>query len=219
MPVSDKEQQEINSLVGRFEAATGIQAVAAVVGKSDAYPEIPWKAYAIGSALGASSVLLPFTPLTNWSALPTSAVMALYAMWILGGGALLALLAAFMPSVGRLFVDRLRTQAEARQYAQAMFLEREIFRTAERRAFLVLLSKFERTAVIIADQGLAACAPPAELDRIATQMLPALAARGPVAAFEIAFDHLKTMLEASAAVSAACATNELGDAVVTEKGL
>src|SRR5687767_10895581 len=48
MPVSEKEQQQINSLVARFEAATGIQAVAAVVAKADAYPEIPWKAYAIG---------------------------------------------------------------------------------------------------------------------------------------------------------------------------
>ena len=48
MPVSDKEQQQINRLVAQFETDTGIQAVAAVVRKADAYPEIPWKAYAIG---------------------------------------------------------------------------------------------------------------------------------------------------------------------------
>ena len=58
MPVSQKEQQEINSLVARFEAGTGIQAVAAIVRKADAYPEIPWKAYAIGSAIGAAPLVL-----------------------------------------------------------------------------------------------------------------------------------------------------------------
>ena len=50
MPVSEKEQQQINSLVARLEAATGIQAVAAVVTKVDVYLETPWKAYAIGAA-------------------------------------------------------------------------------------------------------------------------------------------------------------------------
>ena len=37
---SDKEQQEINELAQQFERATGAQAVAAVVGKADAYPDI-----------------------------------------------------------------------------------------------------------------------------------------------------------------------------------
>src|SRR5688572_21782136 len=130
MAVSEKEQQQINTLVRRFESDTGIEAVAAVVGKADAYPEIPWKAYAIGSALAAlaitsSPVLFPLL-LTDWNVMWT---LTLAAMVVLGTGAVLATAAAFFPAFGRLFLDRVRAEGEARQYATAMFVDREIFCT------------------------------------------------------------------------------------------
>ena len=50
MRLSAKEQQEINELAQQFEQASGAQAVAAVVGKADDYPDIPWKAFALGVA-------------------------------------------------------------------------------------------------------------------------------------------------------------------------
>jgi uncharacterized membrane protein len=133
MPVSEKEQQQINSLVRRFEAETGIEAVAAVVGKADAYPEIPWKAYAIGSAFGA-------------------------------------LAAVFVP-----FLDPLERLVRAR----------------DRCAVLMLVTRFERVAVILPDAGLAQYAPPAELDRIARAMRDALVTKGAPAAFESAFTRSK----------------------------
>ena len=46
-----EEQQKINDLAREFEAATGAQALAAVTGKADDYPELAWKAFAIGAAL------------------------------------------------------------------------------------------------------------------------------------------------------------------------
>jgi hypothetical protein len=49
MPLSDKERLQINTLVTRFESATGVQAVAVVTRKAHAYPEIPWKACALGA--------------------------------------------------------------------------------------------------------------------------------------------------------------------------
>jgi putative membrane protein len=214
MSLSEKEQQEINSLVARFEAGTGIQAVAAVVGKVDAYPELPWKAYAIGSALGALTIVLPLDALAHWS---TPTLIALHAMIILGAGAALAAAAAFVPSVGRLFLDRLRAEAEGRQYAQMLFLEREFFRTSDRCAVLVLVARFERTAVILADKGLAAFAPAAALERIAASMRSAIAAGRPAAAFEIAFDELTELLELRP-VGKGASANTLDDGVVVEKG-
>lgn len=215
MPVSDKEQQQINTLVARFETGTGVEAVAAIVRKADAYPEIPWKAYAIGSALGASAIVLPIGPLAHWSA---TAPLILHALSVLGAGAALAALAVFAPAAGRLFLDRLRAQAEVRQYAQAMFLERELFSTADRRALLVFVSRFERTAVIVADKGLAQCLPAPELDRIASAMQPVLAHQGVTAAFEFAFDALSALLRTRDAGPSARA-NALDDAVVVERGL
>ena len=121
MALSQKEQQQINTLVGRFEADTGIQAVAAVVDRADAYPELPWKAYAIGSALGAFAIVLFPHRLLDWSEAAT-----------------------LVPALGRLVLDRVRAEGEARQSAAVMFLEREIFRTSARRAVLLFLSRAGR---------------------------------------------------------------------------
>jgi putative membrane protein len=213
MTLSEKEQQEINTLVGCFEADTGIQALAAVVGKADAYAEIPWKAYAVGSSIGALVVVVFPLLLADWSIAST---LAFHAMAILGAGAALAAATTFVPSVARLFLDRVRAQVEARQYAMALFVEREVFRTSERRAVLVLVSRFERVAVIIADSGLAQYAPPADLERIAISMREVLVSQGASAAFERAFDALRALLARAAFVPREAAANELEDTVFRE---
>jgi hypothetical protein len=61
MPLSDKERLQINTLVTRFESATGVQAVAAVTRTTDAYPEIRWKAFTPGASLGALAAVLHST--------------------------------------------------------------------------------------------------------------------------------------------------------------
>jgi putative membrane protein len=215
MTLSEKEQQQINTLVGRFEADTGIQALAAVVGKSDAYPEIPWKAYAVGSSIGALVVVVFPLLLADWSIAST---LAFHAMAILGAGAALAAATTFVPSVARVFLDRVRAQQEARQYALGLFVEREVFRTSQRRAVLVLVSRFERVAVIIADSGLAQYTPSADLERIAISMRELLVAQGAAAAFERAFDALRVLLARQAFVAGEAAANELEDTVFRESG-
>ena len=215
MPVSEKEQQEINTLVRRFEAQTGIEAVAAIVDKADFYPEIPWKAYAIGSALGAlAAVAFPFL-LTDWSAAWT---LAFTAMAILGIGASCAAATALAPSFGRLFLDRIRAQAEVRQYAIGVFVEREVFRTSGRNAVLMLLARFERAAVILPDSGLATYAPAAELDRIAARMREIAAAEDAIAAFRAGLEALSVLIREHGYSPAAAPENTLDDSVVAESG-
>ena len=216
MPVSEKEQQEINTLVRRFESDAGVEAVAAVVGKADAYPEIIWRAYAIGSVFGGLAVaLLPYL-FVDWS---VAATAALTAMAILGAGALSATAAVFVPAVGRLFLDRLRAQAKIRQYALSLFVEREIFRTPDRCAVLAVVGRFERAAVMLADTGLCNHVSPAELERIADSMSRAARTRGVTAAFEHGFDTLRGVLRASGYSAAAPGANVLGDAVIADKGV
>ena len=215
MPVSEKEQQEINTLVRRFESDTGIEAVAAVIGRADAYPEIPWKAYAVGSALGAAAVVFFPVLLADWS---IESTLAFHTMAVLGAGAVLAAASAFVPAVARLFLDTVRAQAEARQYALAMFVEREIFRTAGRRAVLLLVARFERVAIVVPDTGLAQYAPGAELERVAVAMRGALVARGPAAAFEAGLETLRAALLARGFASAPPQANALDDGVVAERG-
>jgi putative membrane protein len=219
MPLTQKERLEINTLVARFEADTGIQAVAAVTAKADAYPEIPWKAYAMGSAIGALAAALDPLAIGEWT---QTGVIALDAMVILAAGALCSLVAAFVPAAGRLFLDRLRARGEAQQYAQTMFLERELFRTSGRKAVLVVMCRFERIAVVVADTGLAEYAPRADLSAIgeaAGALLSGVGRGDVVAAFELAFDRLRALLQQRGFSAAPLVGNEIDDEVVVmEKG-
>jgi hypothetical protein len=66
MPLSDKERLQINTLVTCFESATGVQAVAAVTRRTDAHPEIPCKAFALGASLDALAAALHSTVISLW---------------------------------------------------------------------------------------------------------------------------------------------------------
>lgn len=190
MAFSDKEQQQINAIVRRFEADTGVEAVASVIQKADAYPEIPWKAYALGSAIGALLAIAFKFLRPDWGGESTGAYDA---MLVIGLGAVLAAATPFVPAAARLFLDPARARAEARQYALTLFLEHELFRTPERRAALVFVSRFERLALVIVDKGLAAYAPPPELERIAAAGGALLLNQGPVPCIEAVFEDLRAL--------------------------
>jgi putative membrane protein len=214
MPLSQKERQQINTLVARFEADTGIQAVAAMTGKADVYPEIPWKAYAMGSAVGA--LIAGFAPpLADWT---HSNLVAFGAMLILAAGAALSVAAALLPAIGRLFLDRARAQIEAQQYAHSLFLQRELFRTSKRQAVLVLLCRFERVAIVLPDIGLMQYAPRADLAAIEQATGALLSRNGAVPAFELALDRIRSVLKQRGLATVPQAPNELDDDVVLEKG-
>jgi len=148
--LNQAEADAIDGRIARIEARTGAQIVAAVVARSDGYPEVVWKAFALGAAAAALVVVAldlahpdrmsPYATLVN--------VLA-----VIGAGAASALLAVAAPHYARLFLDRLRVDGEVRQHAQAMFLERQLFRTQARTGVLVLVSLFERKVEILADVG------------------------------------------------------------------
>ena len=43
MKLSEPEKTKIRELAAHVEARTGVQVLTVVAGKSDTYPEIPWK--------------------------------------------------------------------------------------------------------------------------------------------------------------------------------
>lgn len=214
MAPTEKERQRIDALIAEFERSTGIQAVAVVTSRADAYPDIPWKAYAIGSGLGAiAAALNPFF-VQGWS---HASVIALDAMLILSGGVVLAVLATFVPAFARLFLDRVRAEGEALQYAEAMFLERELFRTRDRRAVLVVLCCFERVAVVLVDKAVRDHAPAAAVAEISRASGASLRQRGIAAGFETAFGRLADELKRNGFVPAAGGSNDIADEVVVEE--
>lgn len=202
MHLSETDRREIAERAARLEARTGVQVAAAVVGRCDAYPEIPWKAFALfsGLALLAASLWHPDAVLGG--------------LTFLLGGAAAALATVFLPGFARLFLDAARREAETRQYAAAFFLANGLSRTQRRRAVLVLVGVFERSVVVLPDSGLALAE--AELQEVIARMTPQLAAGRVAPALREGLDALEALLAAKG--FAGGGTDEIAQEVFEEKG-
>lgn len=202
MNLSDTDRKEIGERAARLEARTGVQVAAAVVGRCDAYPEIPWKAFALFSGL-ALLAALPWQP---------GAVSA--GLTFLGAGIVAALATVFVPPFARLFLDAARREAETRQYAAAFFLDNTLSRTRRRNAVLLLVGAFERSVVILPDSGLPLAS--AELQDIIARMTPRLAAGQIAPALRDGLDALEALLVAKG--FAGGGSDEIAQEVFEEKG-
>lgn len=202
MPLSDPDKTSISERAERLEARTGVEVVAAVVGRCDAYPEIPWKAFALFASLSALASV----------AWPADAVPAALTMLFMGAAAALA--AVFIPPFARCFAGRARREAEARQYATAFFLDHALSRTQRRNAILVLVGVFERSVVILPDSGLRLGAD--ELQGVIARMTPQLAAGRIAPALRDGLDALEALLVAKGCSGGG--RDEIAQEVIEEKG-
>jgi uncharacterized membrane protein len=171
MVLTAAEASAIENRVRTIETATGAQVVVAIVGRSDVYHGLRWRAFAFGAALAAFGVVVADLARPDWT---TAHAALFHALAILGGGALLALVAHFSPAFARLFLERDRAHTEVRQYAQALFLTRELFATKYRNAVLIVASRYERVVVVWPDTGYRSRVTETEWRRVVDPMLPAM---------------------------------------------
>lgn len=212
-PLTEEEKTGIEQRVAAAESRTGAEIVVAVVERCDAYPEIPWRAFALAASLAG---------LLSWAmglAVPwgTSAP----AVWlgvalVLGGGVAAALLAVWIPPFARLFLDRHRAEGEVRQHAESLFLSRELFATQGRRAILLMVGLFERHVVLLPDTGAAGRLPAEAASAVIERMRPLLRARQTAAAVAAGLDALADRLGPRPEDPGGA--NELSDRVVEEGG-
>jgi putative membrane protein len=187
------EADAIDTRIASVEARTGVQIVAAVMARSDGYPEVVWKAFALGVALAALAVAVLDAARPDW--------MSEYAalsnvLPIIGVGAASALAAVGVPAYARLFLDPFRAAGEVRQRAQAMFLTRQLFRTRSRNGILVFASLFEHEVEVLADIGFDGRVDERDWHAVVAAMTPLLAARRPGEAIASGLDALEAMLAA-----------------------
>ncbi len=193
-----------------FEQATGAQAVVSVVDRCDSYPEIPWRAFALGAAFAA---LFVWAVPVSGAVLYHSTLMALAV--VLGIGVAGALLTVFLPVTGRWLLPTQRRETEVRQYAQAMFLTREMFATRERSAILILVGLYERCGVIVADHGQIEHLSAGQLEVAEGQLNAALTAGELATAVQ---DALAALQAATHRTGTVLRANEIADNVIRERG-
>jgi putative membrane protein len=210
------DEQRIQAAAEQLEARTGVQVLASVIGKADHYPELPWKAFALAASLAALALAIQTSLDPPWFA-PVHA--AVYALAVLGIGAVAALAATLLPPLARLLIGSARRQGEVEQYARALFLERELFKTRERSGILLLISLFERQAVVLPDTGLATRLGPTALAPVLAAMAPPLrrGARGEALLAGLA--TLEAALLAAGLSGASGRVDELPPELIQEQGV
>jgi putative membrane protein len=211
--LNDQERQWLDSRIAEAEKRTGAQIVLAVVERSDAYAELPWKAFALGTAGAGLAVTALDLLRPGWH---SSAAVLLSVMATLITGAACALACISLPGFARLFLDVHRAEVETRQYAESLFLSHELYATRGRTGVLLLVSLFERQVIMLIDTGLAKRLGRDVSQGIVTRMTMLLAAGLVAKAFEAGLDGLTEVLGATA--PAAEAGNELPNGILEEKG-
>ena len=149
--LSPAEAAAVEARIAQVEAHTGVEVVTTIAGRCDAYPELPWIAFAFGASFTAFAAALIDLRHPQW---PTGHYGLSLVLAILGIGVLFAMLAYSSPLFARVFLRPHRAETEARQFAQTHFLEREIFATPQRTGLLMLIGLYERRVVILPDTGL-----------------------------------------------------------------
>src|SRR5579859_5813107 len=109
MQLTESERRIIATRVAALESRTGTQLVTAVAGKSDSYPEAPWKAFALGAGVAALTVVVWQLAGGEW---PADVSSTAHVLVILASGAFLALSTILCSPLARLFIDRTRRDVE-----------------------------------------------------------------------------------------------------------
>ena len=208
-------EEDVRARVARLEKARGVEVVTAVIARADSYPEVPWKAFSLGASLVAlaAAILAFFNP--GWDAL--TAVIET-AVAVLAGGSVLALSTIWITPLARLFIPTARREVEVRQYAQAFFLENELFRARRRDGILLLIGLLEHQVVVLADRGVAGKLAADALNRVVAAVTDALARKNVAEALLVGLKLLDEVLEEQGFQAAAGDTNEFPDSVIQRQG-
>jgi putative membrane protein len=155
---SDADLAAIQAAAVDAERTSAGEVVPYIVGRCHDYPEAAWSGAAFGAvtlAVIAAVVDLWVGPWgrygPEWIALPP-----------LAGVLLGYFLGSRVPAVARRLVPASAMAQHARLRAEAAFVEESVFDTRDRSGVLLLISLFERQAVLLADEGARAVVQPDE---------------------------------------------------------
>jgi putative membrane protein len=210
--IDEQKRQELDRRVAEAERRTGAEIVLAVAQRCDSYPELPWKAFALGAAVTGLAACARDTLHPSWM---SGAAVLLAVTATLAAGAACALLCVLLPGFARIFLDRHRAEAETLQHARSLFVSRNLASTKGRTGVLLLVGLFERRVVVLPDAGIAARLDAAATARIASVMTSAMRLSGVAGSLEAGLARLEEALAATSP-GASAGTDELPNRLIEE---
>jgi putative membrane protein len=160
--------------------------------RSNHYPQIPWKAFALGAALAGVAIVVQEFLRPDW---PAGRAALFDAVTILGTGAAAALTTVIVPAFARLFLRRLRREFEVRRCAELLFHRHRVHATRRRTGVLLLVSLFERRIEVVADDAFAGRVSAEEWRAAIDRMVPRIATEGAAAALTEGIRAIAALLE------------------------
>ena len=212
--LSDTDRALLDRRIAETEKQTRAQIVLASVLRSDSYTEIPWKAFAFGASVAGLGTICMDLFVLGWL---TETLILFSVAVILATGAIFALLSVLFPRFATLFLSPQRKETETMQYAESLFLSRELFSTKERRGILLLVSQFERQVVILPDKGVRNLLGNEVLKDVISNMTKHLRQNDLRQALETGLDGIQNAL--GSPVKGWTDKNELTDEIIEEEGL
>ncbi len=212
--LSDTDRALLDRRIAETEKQTRAQIVLASVLRSDSYTEIPWKAFAFGASVAGLGTICMDLFVLSWL---TETLLLFSVAVILATGAIFALLSVLFPRFATLFLSPQRKETETMQYAESLFLSRELFSTKERRGILLLVSQFERQVVILPDKGVRNLLGNEVLKDVISNMTKHLRQNDLRQALETGLDGIQNAL--GSPVKGWTDKNELTDEIIEEEGL
>ena len=211
--LSDNDRSQLDKLIIETEKRTKTQIVLAVIKRSDTYAELPWKAFALGASVAGLLLFILDMSLYDWY---PKFMLLIAVAGTLASGALFTLLTVMIPAFAKLFLPSHRAEVEVQQYAESMFLNRELFATSKRTGILLLVSLFERRIVILPDKGLDNQLKENDIQNIIKAMTPLLKRKEINKAFEAGLKRLSSIL---GTVEQGTDEDELPNEIIEEKGV
>jgi len=212
--LSDTDRTTLDRRLAETEKLTGAQVVLASVRRSDSYAEIPWIAFAFGASVASLVTILLDLFVLGWL---TETLILFTVAVILIAGAIFALLTILIRGFGRLFLSPHPKETETMQYAESLFLSRELFSTQWRRVILLLVSQFERQVVILPATGVRDLLGSDQLRKVISDMTAHLRRNELGKAMEAGLDGIRAAL--GSPLPGSTGENELSDEIIEEKGI
>ena len=207
--------ERVRARVAALESARGVEVVTAVVARADSYPEVPWKAFALGASFATLAATVAALLEPGWGAFE-AVVETVVA--VLAAGSAFALASVWITPLARVLVPAGRREVEATQYAQALFLEHELHRTRRRDGILLLVSLLEHQVVVLADRGISEKVEQAAFDQVVAAVTATLSRASIAEALLAGLVRLDEILTQHGICAPSGDTNELADTVIQRRG-
>lgn len=157
--LNDEEQERIRAAVAAAEKQTSGEIVPYIVLRSGRYEVALWRGAVAGAGIVMILALVGLQIYAGWG-LGWAYTAWGMALLITLGGALGAVLPAWIPAVRRALAGERRMTERVHRRSEAAFLEEEVFNTRARTGILIFVSLFEHRIEVIGDAGINAAVEP-----------------------------------------------------------